>query len=375
MQIRKDVATPAIIEPAYRRGTSRAGRGAFTLIELLVVIAIIALLIGILVPSLAGARAAARQVKCAANMRSAVQALTQYTIDNKYFPPAYVYGADQTSGSWIKADQQQSNPKPANGYIHWSWALFGGQDGGAGIPEEAFACPTLPGRGAPRTNPGQNSDDWEDGQVNDLGSGLGSEWPRDRQARRMAYTGNGAIFTRNKFVQPSGTGRLNQFVNPAWIDASFRGASGTIVISEFLHTNGWGSLKAQTSGPEVIKSHRTVWPFVGGSAGANLYEEPNQAPGGSKKRFRYPRANELKKKDMLGDGMIDDPDTQLNAIGRHHPGGSDSTYGGSTNFGMVDGSVKNTTILDTIEKKLWGDRVWSLSGVNQVAITKDEEPN
>ncbi len=349
-------------------------RRGFTLIELLVVIAIIALLIGILVPSLAGARAAARQVKCAANMRSAVQALTQYTIDNKYFPPAYVYGSDQTSGAWVKKDQQQTNPNPANGYIHWSWALFDGQAGGSGLPEEAFACPTLPGKGAPRTNPGQNSDDWEDGQVNDLGSGVGSETPRDRQARRMAYTGNGAIFTRNKFVQPSSTGRLNQFVNPSWIDASFRGASGTIVISEFLHTDGWGSLKAQTSGAQVIKSHRTIWPFVGGSAGSNLFEEPNQSAG-VKKRFRYPRANELKKKDQLGDGMIDDPDTQLNAIGRHHPGGSDSTYGGSTNFGMVDGSVKNSTILDTIEKKLWGDRVWSLTGVNQVAITKDEEPN
>jgi prepilin-type N-terminal cleavage/methylation domain-containing protein/prepilin-type processing-associated H-X9-DG protein len=56
-------------------------QAAFTLIELLVVIAIIALLVGILIPSLSKAREQAKKVVCEAHMRGLGVALRMYVDD------------------------------------------------------------------------------------------------------------------------------------------------------------------------------------------------------------------------------------------------------------------------------------------------------
>jgi len=74
----------------------------FTLIELLVVIAIIALLMGILLPSLNRAREQARKIACLSNMRQMGVALQVYLIDSEYrLPPSSCHCKDPND-HWLR---------------------------------------------------------------------------------------------------------------------------------------------------------------------------------------------------------------------------------------------------------------------------------
>lgn len=122
----------------------QAGREAFTLIELLVVIAIIALLIGILLPSLAGARESAKMVRCAASLAQLGVASLAHANEHK--------GAFST-GAWDNRVEYSFGSITEKGWV----ADF--VNGGYALPGRIL-CPS---------SPSQSSENLSFARVNDSG--------------------------------------------------------------------------------------------------------------------------------------------------------------------------------------------------------------
>ena len=127
---------------------TRRMKRKFTLIELLVVIAIIAILAGMLLPSLNSARQRAREVSCVNNLKSLGLTLMNYYNEFDSMPIAGNFYSGQTDDGHNQVDDATTRPTLVA--IHWYlWK--------AGImPEksEMLLCPALQG-GAPE-NTGTN---------------------------------------------------------------------------------------------------------------------------------------------------------------------------------------------------------------------------
>jgi prepilin-type processing-associated H-X9-DG protein len=92
-------------------------RSAFSLIELLVVLATIALLLSLMLPSLAGVRRSGRTAVCISNLRQMAIAAQRYALEHEFFPPAVRYENDGTltriDWDWITTrDGQVISPGP-----------------------------------------------------------------------------------------------------------------------------------------------------------------------------------------------------------------------------------------------------------------------
>lgn len=147
-------------------------RAAFTLVELLVVIGIIAVLIGILLPSLSKAREQAQTTQCMSNLRQLGQAFISYATDHEnYQLPVRV-----RYGTLKDANGQTNSAVSANVYdADEGWANIMVNDGYLTAPDatnkgpqvkSVFFCPAAvqdladPGFAGDQTHPAARDDQY-----------------------------------------------------------------------------------------------------------------------------------------------------------------------------------------------------------------------
>lgn len=323
---------------------------AFTLVELLVVIGIIAVLIGILLPALGRAREAANTVKCASNLRSVGQGISQYSANWKgALPPSNYYKGFRMDGG------VQTPTQPTEGCVHWSSFLYGDKNR-AGTDAaykslsgwDAFQCPSLSNGGLPPANTFEGNSD-----------GLPNETPGqiDWQAPRLAYTVNEALCPRGIFQQ--GFSDRNNVRVYRYIKAgTVKNSAGTILASEI-----WGSQNAvKTSslnggGEEVSASRRPINGFTGGITSPDSLFKLHPTKG----IFTPAKLDDLSKDPQNNPGAA--VVTLLDWVGRNHGSYKKDNRGydiRKSNFLYLDGHVETKSVLETLTPFQWGEKFYTL---------------
>jgi prepilin-type processing-associated H-X9-DG protein len=327
--------------------------GAFTLVELLVVIGIIAILIGVLLPTLNSARKSANTIKCAANLRAIGQLVTDYTARYRgTYPAAFIYAGHKIENGVQTPDKQ------TGGVIHWSYALFPKNalpnsltqspppdPSSFDMPFDLFRCPEFVNGGLPPQSP--TPDNLDPGQTVE---GPGTV---DYQAPRVAYTPNAAIMPNNKFtVGFQSTKNPFHFVRAG----TFKGASEIVLMTEFSDLSPVVQDKSRFTGEPASKSNRPVNGFVvDGQTNPNI---ETFAPGMA---FHAALPADLSKVKPIDyqTGSVNSK-TRLDWVGRIH-GSTRDWWKKKTNFLYVDGHVETKLLEETLTPFQWGTSFYSLA--------------
>jgi prepilin-type N-terminal cleavage/methylation domain-containing protein/prepilin-type processing-associated H-X9-DG protein len=318
-------------------------RSGFTLIELLVVIGIIALLIGILLPSLSKARESGRDVKCKSNMRGLAQALSAYTNDYKGQFPTNMFDA----------------PERDTGKFSMMWH---------DVARIGQYLPTIDDANIVETNTRSQT----------VGGGIMicPNHPEGGRSYAMNYWASSADQwnTTSGPVRGFKPGFTNTgLANPAWQGRAF---DATVAFADkmMLMTEAWGLFSSDQSGPGQVNESKRKWYAV---ADTGKWGFPST-------RFNGGLGMSATSTIFPGDWFGNAPElraaTNPSQLNRYipwyrHPRNRDDTLSrqGGANFAFVDGHVAGLKLSDVVEvqgnqsrttlRALWSTRDTELTGL------------